>query len=179
MVNPDQPGSTIQLRWQSVVVPFIQTANVMSATFHCGYNDVQGNQDNRNIITIRSYHATTTNFITVNASSEPGQNAAGAARMVQVVDSSHHKQTIMEANEAANLIISIIQLLVNCTESSNAYLCMRQSIQLLHHTILMTQQALQIFEPTPLSHNLASTLMPMMLSCCEDLQHLFDKLDDY
>ena len=56
---------------------------------------------------------------------------------------------------------------------------MKRSLRLLHHTILMTRQVLQIFEPTPLGRSLASTLMPVMLSCREDLQRLFDELDDY
>ena len=90
-----------------------------------------------------------------------------------------HQQTIKEGDETSSLIISIVQLLVNCAESSDAYLSMKRSIQLLHHTILMTRRALQIFEPTPLGRNLASALVPVMLCCREDLQRLFDELDDY
>ena len=40
----------INLFFTTVAMPFAQTASdTASATFHRGYNDVQGNQDNRNI----------------------------------------------------------------------------------------------------------------------------------
>ena len=50
-----------------------------------------------------------------------------------------------------------------------------QTIQLLYHN-LGDSMELQIFERTPLSRNLAITLLPVMLSCCENL---FNELGDY
>lgn len=43
----------------------------------------------------------------------------------------------------------------------------------------MTRQALQTFEYTPIGRNLATTVKPKVLGCHKDLQHLFDRLDNY
>lgn len=68
---------------------------------------------------------------------------------------------------------------MNRTESSDAYRDTKQFLELLNHTLLMTRLALQTFEHTPLGRNLANALKPAILGSRENLQELFDKLEDY
>lgn len=190
---------------QPTTTSFTQTGSSASATFHGNYNDVQGNQDHRSAKTIgslnstivgnqnqtdsRTYHATTINIITIGAgtAAEPSVH-----RILQIVagpsntaasDGAHgplqscHQQAIDAADNASGLIVSIVHLLVNRTESLDTYRDLKRSLVLLNHTILMTRLALQTFEYTPLGLNLARTIKPAILDCRIDLQELFDRLE--
>lgn len=92
---------------------------------------------------------------------------------------SSHQQAMLAADVASSLIISIVRLLVNRTESLDAYRSMKKFLMLLNHAILMTRYALQTFEYTPSGCNLASTIEPTIIGCRDHLQELLDMVHDY
>lgn len=106
------------------------------------------------------------------------QNVAGG---FQIQTQNFHQQAITAADDASGLIISIVQLLVNRTDSSSdtSYRDVKQFLELLNHTILMTRLALQTFEYTYLGRNLAKTIGPTIVDCLTKLQELLGVFNKY
>lgn len=178
----------------------------VSATFNGSYHDVQGNQDNRHSRAIGTINSTFntiggdridsrsyTTIVHIHAG-PPGaslpqliQTAVNASNLVGRSDGlavqmeSYHQRAMIASDSAIALIISIVQLLlVNRTDPSDkAFRDMERSLKLLYDTISTTRVALQVFERTPLGRNLAITIEPTVLDCCENLQKLLGKLEDY
>ena len=72
------------------------------------------------------------------------------------------------------MIISIVRLLVKCTESFDS--C--QDLEPLYHTMIMSRLvALEIFEPR--GRDLASAIKSAILDCCGTLEELFVRLQGY
>lgn len=115
------------------------------------------------------------------------QNVAGAANATasasnggfQIQMQNFHQQAMIVAEDASGLIVSIVQLLVNRTDSSDTYRDTKQFLELLNHTILMSRLALQTFEYTSLGRNLAKAILPTIAGCRTDLQELLHLLDNY
>lgn len=109
----------------------------------------------------------------------PNVSTSNIRLQVQMQMQSLQEQAVTAADRASGLIVSIVHLLVNRVETSDAYRDWKRFLELLNYTILMTRMVVQIFEHAPLGHNLANTIIPELFGCSEDLQYLFDKLDDY
>lgn len=135
----------------------------------------------------RSHHAPTTINIAINAGSASVSSLQHLAQTIAIASSgspvettkSSHQQAMIAADHGSGLIVSIVKLLVNRTESSDAYRGLKQYLELLNHTILMTRLALQTFEYTPLGCHLAITIKSTVIGCQNDLQELSDKLFEY
>lgn len=135
----------------------------------------------------RSHHAPTTINIAIHTGSASGsslqnfvQTLANASNGSPIeTTKSSHQQAMMAADHASGLIVAIVQLIVNRTESSDTYRGLKQSLELLNHAILMARLALQTFEYTPLGRHLAITIKPTVIDCRNDLQELSDKLYEY
>ena len=76
------------------------------------------------------------------------------------------------------MIISIVRLLVKCTESFDSYRDLKLSLEPLYHTMIMSRlAALEIFEPR--GGDLASAIKSAILDCCGTLEELFVRLQGY
>lgn len=177
-----------------------------STTFNGQYNDVHGNQDsrhNRNFGTIHSaftaisgdqidsrnivYHGPIINVHAGTTTSRESlqntvQDIASALSFAPASNGPHlqiqscQKQAMMAAADASDLMMSIVLLLADSTESFVKY---RDFLRSLNIAMLWTKQTLKTFEFTPLGRNLANTIKPTILACRVLLQELFDKLCGY
>jgi hypothetical protein len=86
-------------------------------------------------------------------------------------------------DDAATLIVKIVQLLIDHGEGhpdlKGVYRGLKLDLELLHKTLTLTSLAVQTFEYTPFGQNLANSIIPEVVQCCEVLQGLFEKIDGY
>ena len=182
---------------------FTSSSLKASATFNGSYNDIQGHQDNRHSRTFRTINSTFTTIggdqvdsrsytIHIHASTSGtslphliqtavnSSNLVGGSDGLPVQIQNHHQQAMVATDNALALIISIVHLLrVNHTDSDRTFQDMERSLKLLCDTISATQVALQLFEFTPLGRNLSMTIKATVVDCCENLQKMLDKLENY
>ena len=138
---------------------------------------VGGNQN-------QTYHAATINFNFVAMASAHSVADLPVHHVLQAVagpsnrassDATHpphqllKQQAIAAADDASGLIVSIVGLLMNHTESLGSYRDLKLSLEQLDRTIVISRLALQILEPC--GCNLARAI----IDCHVALQELFRK----
>src|ERR1700691_2716492 len=90
-----------------------------------------------------------------------------------VVVAMPHSKTGAAGNIAAKLMVEIVQLLINCGENEDDYRILELELESLRQTMRLTHLAMQAYEHTPLSRNLASSIIPEVEQICTVLQKLF------
>ena len=174
-------------------MPFNQNGPDASADVE-NYNDIQRDQNNKFVRAImhgqnQIYQADTiiinirSDSVAESSAQQTFQPVAGPSNdapfvAVQCPLQSWQRKIISAVDGTSRLIISIVHLLANRTESLDSCRDLKLSLELLFHTIVMSRlAALETSEPR--GSDLAGTVEPAILECHGTLRELFVGLRGY